>query len=63
MKSISFTDRAKLLAREIKEAKSFEVTLDGELLYIAVIPKTPYEREAVRKLADMGNNVHGGKDI
>ena len=51
------------MAKDVKDSKSFEVTSDGELLCIVVIPKTPYEREAVRKLASTGNNVHGGKDI
>ncbi len=63
LKKIPFTDFRKLLAKDIKGSKSFEVTSDGELLCIVIIPKTSYEREAVRKLASIGNNVHGGKEL
>ena len=64
LKTLPFTKFKTLLAnKDVKGSKSFEVTADGELLCIVVVPKTSYEREAVRKLADMGNKVHGGKDI
>ena len=63
LKQIPFTEFKTMLAKDIKGSKSFEVTADGELLFIAAIPKTTYEREAVRKLANTGNNVHGGKEI
>jgi len=63
VKAIPFTEFKKLLAGDIKGAKSFEVTADNELAFIVVVPKTSYEREAVRKLADTGNGVHGGKEI
>ena len=52
-----------MLAKDIKGSKSFEVTADGELLFIANLPKTMYVRETVRKLASVGNKVHGGKEI
>ena len=63
LKKIPFTEFKTMLAKDIKGSKSFEVTADGELLFIANLPKTMYEREAVRKLASVGNKVHGGKEI
>ncbi len=67
LKKITFTKFKELMRtmplKDIKVLKSLEVTGDGKLGFIMVIPKTAFERESVRKLAGVGNNVHGGKDI
>lgn len=62
LKEIPFTRFKKMLAREIKESKSFVVNADGELLFICIVPQTLYIEEGVKQFGVLSNAV-GGKEL
>ena len=67
MQRISFTNFKQLKAGDIKEAKSFQVTADGELVCYVVIPKGEdlIKGHLTANLDElvMVNNSFGGKEI
>ena len=67
MKQISFTQFKTILARDIKDTKSFNVTSDGELLFMCVVPhgETAIRNNliAIVDEAVLINNNFGKKEV
>ncbi len=59
---IPFAEFKKLKASELKKLKSFGISSNGELLMIAIIPRTDYIADQADKLGELSNSV-GGDDI
>jgi len=60
MRNISFTEfKTKMTAKEIKEGGSFNLTADGQLLAIVVVPISATKRLQFQALAGQMNRAIG----
>ena len=61
MKDIPITEFKKMLVQEVKEGGSFNLTADGELLAIVVVPTSAYKKEQIQALCSQMNSAIGIK--
>lgn len=62
LSKIPFTRFMKMKTQEIGNSKSFIVTSNGSLLFMVIVPRTPYVEQAVEELGVLSNSV-GGNEV
>jgi hypothetical protein len=59
MDSIPFGKLMRLKARDIKKARCFEVTSDGEYLCTVIVARTGFIRDQVAGIAELNDSISG----
>ena len=59
--TITITELREMSAEKLKaDRKSYEITSDGQLFALLIVPQTDYIKESVRQMGVLSNSVHTG---
>lgn len=61
LETISITELREMSAEKLKaDGKCYEITSDGQVFALLIVPQTDYIKEHTRQLGVLSNSVHTG---